>query len=175
MLVTLLKRWDKTPQLVSISNTSHSGLLNLQLRADTAITAFLKAHTGLEFTNLWGIIFNSWENLKKNESESETLQPLQCIQQVMLKALCAPLLSVCLSVCVFSAQMPVTSLCPLLWTNIVNTTFLCGSGLWRGPLTSPVLAFVFPSLVCQWSNKVTSKTDGKEMSGVVKVKNEPQR
>lgn len=98
MLVTLLKRWDKTPQLVSISNTSHSGLLNLQLRADTAITAFLKAHTGLEFTNLWGIIFNSWENLKKNESESETLQPLQCIQQVMLKALCAPLLSVCLSV-----------------------------------------------------------------------------
>lgn len=96
MLVTLLKRWDKTPQLVSISNTSHSGLLNLQLRADTAITAFLKAHTGLEFTNLWGIIFNSWENLKKNESESETLQPLQCIQQVMLKALCAPLLSVCL-------------------------------------------------------------------------------
>lgn len=65
MLVTLLKRWDKTPQLVSISNTSHSGLLNLQLRADTAITAFLKAHTGLEFTNLWGIIFNSWENLKK--------------------------------------------------------------------------------------------------------------
>lgn len=98
MLVTLLKRWDKTPQLVSISNTSHSGLLNLQLRADTAITAFLKAHTGLEFTNLWGIIFNSWENLKKNESESETLQPLQCIQQVMLKALCTPLLSVCLSV-----------------------------------------------------------------------------
>lgn len=98
MLVTLLKRWDKTPQLVSISNTSHSGLLNLQLRADTAITAFLKAHTGLEFTNLWGIIFNSWENLKKNESESETLQPLQCIHQVMLKALCAPLLSVCLSV-----------------------------------------------------------------------------
>lgn len=98
MLVTLLKRWDKTPQLVSISNTSHSGLLNLQLRADTAITAFLKAHTGLEFTNLWGIIFNSWENLKKHESESETLQPLQCIQQVMLKALCAPLLSVCLSV-----------------------------------------------------------------------------
>lgn len=174
MLVTLLKRWDKTPQLVSISNTSHSGLLNLQLWADTAITAFLKAHTGLEFTNLWGIIFNSWENLKKKRVRKWDLATPAMYSASYAESFVRTS-AVCLSVCVFSAQMPVTSLCPLLWTNIVNTTFLCGSGLWRGPLTSPVLAFVFPPLVCQWSNKVTSKTDGKEMSGVVKVKNEPQR
>lgn len=100
MLVTLLKRWDKTPQLVSISNTSHSGLLNLQLRADTAITAFLKAHTGLEFTNLWGIIFNSWENLKKKPSQKvRPCNPCNVFRKLCWK-LCAHLccLSVCLSV-----------------------------------------------------------------------------
>lgn len=96
MLVTLLKRWDKTPQLVSISNTSHSGLLNLQLRADTAITAFLKAHTGLEFTNLWGIIFNSWENLKKTSQKVRPCNPCNVFSKLCWK-LCAHLC--CLSVC----------------------------------------------------------------------------
>lgn len=112
MLVTLLKRWDKTPQLVSISNTSHSGLLNLQLRADTAITAFLKAHTGLEFTNLWGIMFNSWENLKKWVRKWHLATP--AMHSASYTESFVRTSAVCLSACVFSAQMPVTSLCPLL-------------------------------------------------------------
>lgn len=147
MLVTLLKRWDKTPQLVSISNTSHSGLLNLQLRADTAITAFLKAHTGLEFTNLWGIIFNSWENLKKNESESETLQPLQCIQQVMLKALCAPLLSVCLSV--FSLLRCLSRHSALCFGRTLSTLHSCVDLVCDVVLSLPLCSLLYslPSFV----------------------------
>lgn len=147
MLVTLLKRWDKTPQLVSISNTSHSGLLNLQLRADTAITAFLKAHTGLEFTNLWGIIFNSWENLKKNESESETLQPLKCIQQVMLKALCAPLLSVCLSV--FSLLRCLSRHSALCFGRTLSTLHSCVDLVCDVVLSLPLCSLLYslPSFV----------------------------
>lgn len=147
MLVTLLKRWDKTPQLVSISNTSHSGLLNLQLWADTAITAFLKAHTGLEFTNLWGIIFNSWENLKKNESESETLQPLQCIQQVMLKALCAPLLSVCLSV--FSLLRCLSRHSALCFGRTLSTLHSCVDLVCDVVLSLPLCSLLYslPSFV----------------------------
>lgn len=147
MLVTLLKHWDKTPQLVSISNTSHSGLLNLQLRADTAITAFLKAHTGLEFTNLWGIIFNSWENLKKNESESETLQPLQCIQQVMLKALCAPLLSVCLSV--FSLLRCLSRHSALCFGRTLSTLHSCVDLVCDVVLSLPLCSLLYslPSFV----------------------------
>lgn len=147
MLVTLLKRWDKTPQLVSISNTSHSGLLNLQPRADTAITAFLKAHTGLEFTNLWGIIFNSWENLKKNESESETLQPLQCIQQVMLKALCAPLLSVCLSV--FSLLRCLSRHSALCFGRTLSTLHSCVDLVCDVVLSLPLCSLLYslPSFV----------------------------
>lgn len=175
MLVTLLKRWDKTPQLVSISNTSHSGLLNLQLRADTAITAFLKAHTGLEFTNLWGIMFNSWENLKKWVRKWHLATP--AMYSASYTESFVRTSAVCLSVCLcFLCSDACHVTLPFAFGRSLSTLHSCVDLVCDVVLSLPLCSLLYslPSF-CQWSNRVTSKTDGKEMSGVVKVKNEPQR
>lgn len=148
MLVTLLKRWDKTPQLVSISNTSHSGLLNLQLRADTAITAFLKAHTGLEFTNLWGIIFNSWENLKKTSQKVRPCNPCNVFSKLCWK-LCAHLccLSVCLSV--FSLLRCLSRHSALCFGRTLSTLHSCVDLVCDVVLSLPLCSLLYslPSFV----------------------------
>lgn len=165
----------KHPSWYPCSNTSHLGLLSLLLWTDAAITASLKIHTGLEFTNLWGAMFNSWEN-PKWVRKRDLATPFNVFGKVF-RGLC-----VCpdASAVRLSVFFPHSDACHVTLPFALDHQCQHYIPVWiwfvtRLLLTSPTLAFVFPLLACPRSNRVTSRTDDKEMSDVVKVRNKRQK
>lgn len=146
MIVTLLKCWDKTPQLVSISNTSHSGLLNLQPQTDTAITALLKAHAGLEFTNLQGIMFNSWQNLKWVRKWDLATPAMYSVSFCWKLCACLCCQSVCLSAClsVFSLLRCLSRHFALCFGRSLSTLHSCVDMICDVVLSLPHARFYIP-------------------------------
>lgn len=162
MLVTLLKWQDKTSLLVPMFKHLSFGLVEST-----------RTHVNAHMSGAHKSPGSHVQFMREPEMSQRTnlrMYPARGFRSfVCVLRLCCP------SVCLFPAQMPVTSHCPLLWTVSVNMTFLCGSDLWRGPFLLHTCLLHSPSVPRQQSNRVRWRTDGKEISGVVKVRDRQQK